>query len=82
MTVIEAYRLARTQKVRKPRESLVLRLARYAATKLPEFSQVRTVALQLSGIGLVDLAAYRFNVTLGVLAIGVSLFVIEALSGD
>jgi len=82
VTVIEAYRLARTQKVRTPRESLVLRLARYAAKRLPSWSDVRTVVLQVTGLGCVDLAAYRWNVTLGILAIGVSLFVIEALSGD
>lgn len=82
MTVIEAYRLARTQKVRKPRESLVLRLARFMAKKLPDASQVRTTALQLSGIGLVDYSAFRLNITLGVFVIGASLFVIEALSGE
>lgn len=82
MTVIEAYRLARTQKVRKPRESLVLRLARSLGERLPELSQVRTVVLQVSGIGLIDYSAYRLSTTLGVLAVGVSLFVIEALSGE
>jgi hypothetical protein len=82
VTVIEAYRLARTQKVRKPRESLVLRLVRFAAKRLPDWSDVRTGVLQVSGLTCVDLAAYRWNVTLGILAIGVSLFVIEALSGE
>ena len=82
MTVIEAYRLARTQKVRKPRESIVLRLARLLGSRLPSASQVRTMALQVSGIGFIDYSAFRFNVTLGVLAIGVSLIVIDTLSGD
>ena len=82
MTVIEAYRLARTQKVRKPRESLVLRLAGSLGERLPELSQVRTVVLQVSGIGLIDYSAYRLSTTLGVLAVGISLFVIESLSGE
>lgn len=82
MTVIDSYRLARSQKVRKPRKSYVKALATLLGSKLPSASQVRTVVLQVSGIGFVDYAAFRFNVTLGVLAIGVSLFVIEALSGE
>lgn len=82
MTVIEAYRLARTQKVRKPRKSYVKAFATWLAQKLPDASQVRTVALQMGGIGFVDYAAWRVSVTLGVLVIGVSLIVIEALSGE
>ncbi len=82
MTVIEAYRLARTQRLRKPRRSKVKALARALGSRLPDASQVRTAVLQLVGIGCVDYAAYRIDITLGVLAIGVSLFVIEALSGD
>lgn len=82
MTVLESYRVARSQKVRKPRKSYVKAFAALLGSKLPDASQVRTVLLQVSGIGMIDLAAYQFNATLGVLAIGVSLFVIEALSGE
>jgi hypothetical protein len=82
VTVIETFRMARSTRVRKPRESIVLRLARLLGSRLPSASQVRTVVLQVSGIGFIDYSAMRFNATLGVLAIGVSLLVIEALSGE
>jgi hypothetical protein len=81
VTVIEAYRLARTQKVRKPRESMTLRLARFAATKLPRWSDVRTGVLQVTGLGCIDYAAWTLHTSLGVLAVGISLFIIEALTG-
>ena len=81
MTVIEAYRLARTQKVRKPRESVTLRLVRFAAKKLPRWSDVRTGVLQVTGLGCIDYTAWTLHTSLGVLAVGISLFIIEALTG-
>ena len=82
MAVIDSYRLARSQRTPKPRKSYVKALASWLGERLPGWNQVRTGILQVSGLGCVDFAAYRFNVTLGILAIGVSLFILEALGGE
>jgi hypothetical protein len=41
----------------------------------------RTALLQVAGLACIDLAAFNLNTTLGFFSLGVSLFIIEALSG-
>ena len=75
-------RAARAARVRPPRTPILVRLVTLLAGILPTWSRVRATVLQLAGFGALDFAAYQTNHTFGYAAIGVSLFVLEALSRD
>lgn len=82
MTVIESFRLARSVRTPKPRKSVVKAFAAYLGRKLPGWTQVRTTVLQISGIGCIDFAAFQWSTMIGFFAVGISLFILEALSGE
>lgn len=57
-------------------------LIRWLARVLPSWPTARRVVMQLAAFGFLDYAAWQWKgVILGCVAIGVSLFVVEALSG-
>lgn len=56
--------------------------ARWLAGVLPSWTAARRVVMQLAAFGFLDYAAWQWKgAILGCVAIGVSLFVVEALSG-
>jgi hypothetical protein len=54
----------------------------WAARTLPTWSRVRTSVMALAGFGFLDYAAWQLNPIGGCAAVGVSLLILEALSGD
>lgn len=60
----------------------LLSLVTLIASALPTWKRFRTGAMQLTGFGLIDYAVFQWNHLWGFVAIGVSLFVLEALGGE
>lgn len=78
-----AYRTERaTRRPRAPRTPVLVRVARLAARRLPPWKQVRTGALSLAGFGCLTAAAWTIGLTYGLAAAGVSVLLIEYLTGD
>jgi hypothetical protein len=85
-TLRSSYRTARPDASPKPRRRPLLELAavaigHLAARLTPNWSALRTLVLSVAGFGCLDTAAYQWNQTFGIAACGVSLLVLEALSG-
>lgn len=77
-----AYRQARAERAaRRPRVPLTVRAARWAGRRLPAVAAVRTFVLSVAGFGLLTLAAWELHHAAGLAAGGVSLLILEALSG-
>lgn len=67
---------------RSSRTPMLIILIRWLASVLPSWPTVRRVVMQLAAFGFLDYAAWTWKgAILGCVAVGVSLFVIEALSG-
>lgn len=80
----EAYTAGRAEKLAQPkrrRDPLLHKAGRFLGRHAPAWSKVRTTVLTLSGFGCLDYAAYRWDLIAGLIATGVSLLVVEALSG-
>lgn len=71
-----------TRRVRPARVSLLMGIVAWCARVLPPWPKVRSTVMQLAAFAFLDYAAWRWSIIAGCVAIGVSLFVIEALSGD
>lgn len=68
-------------KPRTPRTPLTIRAARAAARLLPRWATVRTAALSVAGFALLTGAAWHLHTAAGLAAAGLSLLLLEALSG-
>ncbi|MFB4273043.1 hypothetical protein [Nonomuraea sp. GTA35] len=66
---------------RPPRTPLTVRAARRLARILPRWSTIRTAVLSVSGFGLITAAAWHLHTVAGLATAGVSLLILEALSG-
>jgi hypothetical protein len=79
-----AWKQARTERrpSRAARTPVLVRTAMWAARTLPTWSRVRTSVMALAGFGFLDYAAWQLNPIGGCAAVGVSLLILEALSGD
>lgn len=78
----EAFRSERAAATPKPaRTPLTVRAARWAARRLPRWQAARTATLSVSGFGLISAAAWHLHTVAGLAAAGVSLLILEALSG-
>lgn len=66
---------------RPPRTPLTVRAARRLARILPRWSTIRTATLSISGFGLITAAAWHLHTVAGLATAGVSLLILEALSG-
>lgn len=74
---------ARTARRARPAgESVLIRLITALASVLPTWSRFRTTVMQLGGFGFLSYAVWGWSHLAGYAAIGVSLFVLEALSGE
>lgn len=67
---------------RTPRTPLLVRAARLAARTLPRWKQLRTATLSVAGFGCLTAAAWTVALPLGLAAAGVSVLLIEYLTGD
>lgn len=78
-----AYRDERTARVtRPPRTPLLVRAARFAARAVPTWRKLRTTTLALAGFGCLTAAAWTVALPLGLAAAGVSVLLVEFLSGE
>ncbi|WP_049562226.1 hypothetical protein [Nonomuraea sp. SBT364] len=66
---------------RPPRTPLAVRAARWLARRLPAWPAIRTLLLSVAGFGMLTAAAWTLHVAAGLAVGGVSLLVLEALSG-
>lgn len=65
-----------------PRQPLLAVLGRLAARVVERLPRARTTLLSVGGFGLLSTAAWMVAVPAGLAAAGVSLLVLEYLSGD
>lgn len=71
------------RRVRPPREAVLSQLAQWAARRLPSWRTARTAVLTLGGFGLIDAGVWHgFGATAGLVATGVSLFLLEWLTQE
>lgn len=87
MTTIEAmtsaYRAERASRpARSARTPLLVHAARLLGRVLPTWKRVRTTALALAGFGCLTAAAWTVALPLGLAAAGVSVLLVEYLTGD
>lgn len=78
-----AWRMGRAQRVEKRRgPSAIERAVTFAARKLPTLKRARTAIMQTAGVAAIDYGVWaEWGLTPGLIAVGVSLFVLEWLSG-
>lgn len=78
-----AWAQARAQRPARPaRTPVLLLLVAWVGAHLPAWAKVRTTIMQLTAFGFLDYAAFQHSVIAGCVAVGVSLLILEALSGD
>lgn len=77
-----AYRAERAARRRRTRTPLLICVARLLARTIPTWRKVRTTLLSLAGFGCLTAAAWTVNLTLGLAAAGLSVLLVEFLSGD
>ncbi|MGH8964799.1 MAG: hypothetical protein ACRDXB_05655, partial [Actinomycetes bacterium] len=75
-------RAARTANRRPARVPLLVRAGRIAARALPTWAGFRRLILSVGGFGALSYAAWLVAVPLGLAAAGLSLLILEALTGD
>ena len=82
-TIGATWSAARSARAARPaRVSLLMGIVAWCARVSPSWPKVRTTVMQLAAFAFLDYAAWRWSVIAGCVAIGVSLFILEALSGD
>ncbi|MEU8362332.1 hypothetical protein AB0C27_40570 [Nonomuraea sp. NPDC048882] len=69
-------------KTRPPRTSLVIRAGRAAAKLLPRWQTIRTLTLSVAGFGLITAAAWTLHLAAGLAVGGISLLILESLTGS
>lgn len=77
-----AWRQARAARVRTPRVPLTIRAVAWAARRLPSWERARSAVMQTGGCVAIDVGLFQWRSVAGWIGIGVSLFVLEALSGE
>ena len=82
-TFTEAFRTERAARTtRAPRIPLTVRTARWLARRLPAWAALRTALLSIAGFGLLTAAAWTLHLAAGLAVGGISLLILEALSGS
>lgn len=81
MDAFHTERTARASHPRPPRVPLTIRAARAAARFMPRWSAIRTAVLSVAGFALLTAAAWTIHLAAGLAVGGISLLVLEALSG-
>jgi hypothetical protein len=83
-TFAAAYRAERAEKARKPRNKrtpLLVKAGRLAARHVPSWKRARTAVLQVSAFGCIDYGLFEWHTIAGLIGTGVSLLILETLSG-
>jgi hypothetical protein len=83
-TFTEAFRTERANTARAPRTPripLTVRAARWLARRLPAWAALRTLLLSVAGFGMLTAAAWTLHMAAGLAVGGISLLILEALSG-
>lgn len=72
-----------TRDARKPvrRESLTVRAVTALARRLPSWQRARSAVMQTGACVAIDVGLFQWESIAGWVGVGVSLFVLEALSG-
>lgn len=83
-TFTEAFRAERSaaRAPRAPRIPYTVRAARWLARHLPAWHTLRTLLLSVAGFACLTAAAWTIHLAAGLAAAGVSLLILEALSGS
>ena len=78
-----AYRTQRATAVPKPHRTPILtRIGRGLARITPTWATLRTLTLSTAGLGCLTAAAWTVHIAAGLAAAGVSLLLVEWLTGD
>ena len=77
-----AWREARAARPTSSRTPLTIRAARWAARVLPTWQRARSAVMQTGGCAAIDAGLFQVHSVAGWIGVGVSLFVLEALSGE
>jgi hypothetical protein len=77
-----AWRAARASRPARQRASMVMALVAWMARVLPAWPRVRTAVMQVGGFIAIDYGVWSASHIWGYVAAGVSLLVLEALSGS
>ena len=75
-------RAARQTQQRPRRTPLLVHAGRLIARVAPTWQGLRRFTLSVSGFGCLSYAAWQVSTALGMVAVGVSLLILEALTGD
>lgn len=76
-----AYAAGRAARPTTTRTPLTIRAGRAAARLLPRWATIRTALLTTSGLGAIDAGLWHIHLVAGLIGIGVSLLILEALGG-
>lgn len=74
-------RAARMNNQRPRRTPLLVRAGRLAARALPTWQGIRRFVLSVGGFGCMTAAAWQWSLIAGLVALGASLLILEALTG-
>lgn len=81
VSMTEAFTAGRAERRVRRREAVIPRVAKFLGRRLPTWRAAKSFVLQVSGLACVDLAAFQWTLTAGLVVTGVSLFVLEWLVG-
>lgn len=76
-----AWQHGRATRPTKRRESLTLRAVTTLARKLPSWHRARSAVMQTGACVAIDVGLFQWDTIAGWVGVGISLFVLEALSG-
>lgn len=76
-----AWKHGRAARTTARRESLTLRAVTALARKLPSWQRARSAVMQTGACAAIDMGLFQWESIAGWVGVGVSLFVLEALSG-
>lgn len=77
-----AWRQARAARPLARRVPLTVRFVTWTARRLPSWPRMRTAVMQTGGFAAIDYGLFGWSHLAGYIAVGISLLVLEALSGD
>lgn len=84
-TMTQAFALAKAERESEPRKertSLLTKVGRFAGRHVPRWDRLRTTALQVSALGLIDYGLFELHSVAGFIGTGISLLVLDTFSGD
>lgn len=78
-----AWTQARAARPARPaRTPILLLFAAWCGRRLPTWTKARTTVMQVTAFGWLCYAGFQYSLMAGSIAVGLSLLILEALSGD